>query len=282
MFASWASPVVAAVASVVMIALPAAAAHAGTEPAPVASSPAASPSSPAPVASSPSPVPSSLPTPTAPASSAPLEMAANGLAGTNLTAVVDPRAVKVADGYRIRVGVRNSGPRSVTASVGHEAVLMQVYVVSGNWLRRTRSLGNCRLVSETPPYGDPPVIDVPVSYFDCRFRGTLRVGQTYWESFIFPELPSSRGAVWIVAEGADTNSSDNWRYVVVRLARTDDRGGGLPVTGNRPLVAAGIAIALLLAGALMLWSGRRRAPSTAGPPRRRLRPTPSQPRGGSR
>jgi hypothetical protein len=241
MLASRVNPLVVAVASLVIVALPAAAAHALTEP---------------------SPVSPSLPSP-APASSAPLGAAGRGPAGTNLTAVVDPIAVKVAEGFRIRVGARNSGPNSITVSAGQAAVVMHVYVVPGWWVGRVRSLGYCGFVPETPPRGDPPVVDIPISFFECIFRGTLLVGQTYWESFIFPDLPSSRGAVWIVVDSTDANSSDNRRDVVVRLAHADDPGGGLPVTGYRPLLAAGIAIALLVAGALMLWSGRRRTPHTA-------------------
>ena len=195
--------------------------------------------------------------PTPPASGA-----AAGMPRTNLQAVVDPIAVQVRDGVRIRVGMRNAGPRSITAPAGTPATTFNLYIVSSAYINRVRSVGGCGYLAETPPRGDPPVIDVPVSFFTCVSDRTLRVGETFWQAFVFPDLSGFGLGVTIIGSGYadDPVPGDNSRRVQVRLGGTDG-DPGLPVTGPAVASLAGSGLALIAVGVLVLrLTRRRRAP----------------------
>lgn len=178
---------------------------------------------------------------------------------TNLQAVVDPVAVPVRDGVRVRVGIRNAGPRSITAPVGVPAASFTLHIVYSIYINRVRSLGGCAYQPETPPHGDPPVIDFPVSFFNCQSGRTLRAGATYWQSFIFPDLSGFRYGVWLDSDGYadDPVGADNSRNVVVRLGGSGD-GPGLPITGVLLVPLVGGGLALILVGVLAFLPGRRR------------------------
>jgi len=188
------------------------------------------------------------------------ETTATAMPRTNVQAVVDPIAVRVRDGVRIRVGMRNAGPRSITAPVGTPAVTFNLYIVSSAYINRVRSLGGCGYVAETPPRGDPPVIDVPVSFFACASGRTLRVGETFWQAFVFPDLSGFDLGVTIDGSGYadDPVPADNSRTVRVRLGGSDGGGApGLPATGAAVGPLAGGGLALIVAGVLLLRITRR-------------------------
>lgn len=187
----------------------------------------------------------------------------SGLIRTNVQAVVDPIAVKVGDGVRVRVGMRNAGPRTVSTP-GRAAVMFQLYVVGSSQGVWVRSLGGCQFVPESPPQGNPPIIDVPVGFFACESGSTLRVGETFWQSFIFPNLdafesdPRYGYGVRISGGGPlvdDLVPSDNHKDVKVRLGNASQ---GLPVTGGFPISVAAGGLGLILAGAVIIWTTRRR------------------------
>src|SRR5215216_2291873 len=67
---------------------------------------------------------------------------------TNLQAVVDPIAVKVDDGIRVRIGMRNAGPRSITAPAGTAAAWFTLYIVDHTTASAVRSVGGCGYVAE--------------------------------------------------------------------------------------------------------------------------------------
>jgi hypothetical protein len=185
---------------------------------------------------------------------------------TNLQAVVDPIAVKVHDGVRIRVGMRNAGPRSITAPVGYPATSFRLYIVT-SMFGGGQSLSGCHYEPETPPHGDPPVVDIPVAYFMCDSGRTLRTGETYWQSFVFRDLRAfDHGNITISGDGYadDPVERDNTRTVVVRLG-SGGGGPGLPVTGTslKPLLGGGLAV--ILVGTLaFLLARRHRIRFTAG------------------
>ncbi|HZM82747.1 MAG TPA: hypothetical protein VFC19_44085, partial [Candidatus Limnocylindrales bacterium] len=94
---------------------------------------------------------------------------------TNLTAVVDPIAVPVRDGVRIRVGARNSGPLSITAPAGQPAVILSLDIVACcSLIFKVRSLGGCPIGYRYPP--DWPTSPEEPRGFDCSSGRTLRVG----------------------------------------------------------------------------------------------------------
>jgi hypothetical protein len=200
---------------------------------------------------SPSPSPSSSPAAaasTAPADTPATSDVASARPRTNLTAVFDRNAVPVRDGYRVRVGVRNSGPLSISAPAGQSAATFRLSIA---WSGPVTSLGDCEYHPEIPPFLEL----ASIAYFECRSGPTLRVGQTYWESFVFPNLSYFAHSVRIEATGyaEDPNTGDNWCDVVVRVASS-----GLPVTGTSPLGVAGAGVALMVVGVIAIWYGRRR------------------------
>jgi LPXTG-motif cell wall-anchored protein len=172
---------------------------------------------------------------------------------TNLTAVFDPVAVPVSDGLRIRVGVRNSGPGSISLPTGMSAVGFQLTLF---WSGPSRALGNCRYSEETPPMeGSPP----RPAYYECGSGPTLRAGETYWESFIMCGLVLLKDRTQLAVAGhvEETFPSDNTVNVNVRLAPP---GSGLPVTGTSAVGVAGAGLALIIVGITAVWYGRRRRP----------------------
>jgi hypothetical protein len=225
-----------------------------TEPIPSTSgSPSPSPS--ASQSPSPSATPSMAETTASPIASAISDLAA-APARTNLTAVFDPIAVPARDGqwegFRVRVGVRNSGPRSISAPAGSPAVQFRLTLF---WTGPSRSLDSgCEHAYETFPTPEEPPRP---AYYVCRSGPTLRAGETYWRSFFFSNAYGSTSRSELVVSGyaEDTNHSDDKRMVVVRLA---EPGSGLPVTGARPIGVAGIGLTLIVAGVIAIWYGRRR------------------------
>jgi LPXTG-motif cell wall-anchored protein len=212
---------------------------------------------------SPSVSPSASPTPSASASPtwngpAASPDAVTDRPHTNLTAVFDQIAVPVRDGYRVRVGVRNSGPLSISAPAGQSAATFRLLI---SWTGPVTSLGGCAYQPEIPPWLGRP----SVAYFDCRSGPTLRVGQTYWESFVFPHLSYFTYPVLVVATGYadDPNAGDNQCNVVVRVASS---GSGLPVTGTSPFGLAGVGFVLVVVGSAAVWSARRRRRIQAADP----------------
>jgi LPXTG-motif cell wall-anchored protein len=234
------------------IALAAAVAFASPAPDVKADRVAVNESAPVPTVSDPSLTPSPSAMVAGPSASA--SIAANAAAAmprTNLTAVFDPIAVPVSNGYRIRVGVRNSGPRSINAPTAQPAARFQLDILATG---PVTSLGGCEYVPELPP---SPPYPARWAYFLCRSGSTLRTGQTYWESFDFPSLTYFEYTVRVTASGYadDPDPSDNTCKVKVRAGQP---GPGLPVTGSTPISVAGIGAALILTGAAVLWVGRRR------------------------
>jgi len=234
----------------------------------------AAPADPTPSASAvPSPSPS--PSPSASASVADttaspdtpaIADAASARPRTNLTAVFDPIAVPMRDGfgysYRIRVGVRNSGPRSISLPTGSSAV---GFMLTLYWTAPSRSLGgNCEYSPELPPIdGQRPM---PARYF-CASGPTLRAGETYWQSFVFGGVIFSQYstdlAIYGYAEDTNPNDNrcrvnDNRCKVAVRLA---EPGSGLPVTGTSTIGVAGVGLTLIVAGVIAIWYSRRRRPT---------------------
>lgn len=217
----------------------------------------------APSTSTPSPtdpvVPSaSAPGAVTPSPQAPIPGAGAVLIRTNLQAVVDPVAVPVPDGVRVRVGVRNAGPQS-TGPVGFALV-----VIPSVYINRVRAVGgDCDYIPETPAVPGEPWF--PQSYFTCRTGRALLVGQTFWQSFIFPDINSFGSNVFIeIGTDNDPVPSDNTRTVVIRLG--SGGGGGLPVTGTSLTAILGGGLALVCAGTLVVaLTQRRRVRFTAGP-----------------
>ena len=211
---------------------------------------------------SPSPSASPSPSPSASASVSAKAPANSNLVPTpprtNLVAVVDPIAVPVRDGVLIRVGARNSGPRSITAPAGQSAVsLTLVFSSCCSLIFRVRSLGGCQIGYLYPPSW--PEFPAEPRFINCSSGRTLRVGQTYWQSFVFPDLSSLASGVELRVSGyaEEPDDLDNRRKVVVRLA---EPGSTLPVTGIRTFSVAGAGLALVFAGTMAIWYGRRRRP----------------------
>jgi LPXTG-motif cell wall-anchored protein len=208
---------------------------------------------------SPSPSPSAAESPwpsTAASASAPTNSNLDPEPRTNLTAVVDPIAVPVRDGVLIRVGVRNSGPLSITAPAGQPAVTLSLVIdLCCLLIAQVKSLGGCQIGYSYPP--NWPTFPAEPRRFDCSSTRTLRVRETYWESFVFPNLSSLARGVSVAVRGyaQDPDDRDNRRNVVVRLAGP---GSSLPVTGTRTFSIAGAGLALVIAGTMAIWYGRRR------------------------
>jgi hypothetical protein len=209
---------------------------------------------------SPSPSPSVSPSPSTESASPPTDPNPLSQAPrTNLTAVVDPIAVPVRYGVQVRVGVRNSGPRSITAPDGQAAAsLSLIFQHCCLLMPGVRSLSSCPIGYIYPP-SYPWMPALPIR-FDCSSpKSTLLAGDTYWESFVFPIIPRSPDpetvSVNVSGYAQDTDLSDNSRTVVVRLANP---GSSLPVTGPRTISVAGTGLALLVAGTVSIWYGRRR------------------------
>ena len=187
---------------------------------------------------------------------------------TNLTAVVDPIAVPVRDGFLIRVGARNSGPRSITAPAGQPSVALSLVFYPYFLISGVRSLGGCQVGYYYPAHPDPNGFPPPEPYYyACSSTRTLRVGETYWQSFVFGNLAILDFDVSVAVGGyaQDSQESDNGRKVVVRLGKP---GSSLPVTGPSTVSVAGAGLALVLAGTLAIWYGRLR---------RRVAPDPAEP-----
>jgi len=176
---------------------------------------------------------------------------------TNVTAVVDPIAVPVRDGILIRLGARNSGPRSITAPAGKPAASLSLTFYPFGLISEVKSLGGCE-VRYYYPHSWPKLPEEPFS-FHCSSTRTLRVGETYWQSFVFPDLsrPSNGVTFGVSGYAQDPKASDNSRKIVVRLAKP---GSTLPVTGNATISVAGTGLALVIAGTVAIWCGRRRRP----------------------
>jgi LPXTG-motif cell wall-anchored protein len=85
----------------------------------------------------------------------------------------------------------------------------------------------------------------------------MAVGETYWQSFVFPDLSGFRYGLRVEVAGfaEDPDPSDNKRTVVVHLAAPTS---SLPQTGTRPITVAITGLALIFAGAGAIWYGRRR------------------------
>jgi hypothetical protein len=170
---------------------------------------------------------------------------------------VDPIAVPVRDGFLIRVGARNSGPRSITAPAGQSAASLRlVFTMCCLHKSLVRSLGGCEIGYWYPPSW--PTTPEEPHYYDCSsHKRTLKVNETYWESFVFTYFPSDSKNVSVDVAGyaQDTNESDNSRNLVVRVGQP---GSSLPVTGPRTVSIVGAGFALVIAGALAIWYGRRR------------------------
>jgi hypothetical protein len=183
---------------------------------------------------------------------------------TNLTAVLDPIAVPVHDGFLVRVGVRNSGPRSISAPTGQSAAAFTLTFGASGYL--VKSLGGCDYVPEMPPDLGPPISHGRPAYFACHSGRTLRVNQTYWQSFVFPHLDGFRYGVWLAVTGyaEDPEPGDDSRDVVVRVARP---GEALPVTGTTPISVASVGFMLIIVGALAIRYGRHRRRTVSRTPR---------------
>lgn len=190
---------------------------------------------------------SASPSASAEVTTAPAEISA--MPRTNLTAVFNPVAVPVTDGYRVTVGVRNSGPRSIIAPADQPATTFRLEI---SWTGPSTSLGGCEYAPERPPIGGPG----SMAFYTCRSGRTLRVGDTYWQSFVFPNTHFFTG-LRIVASGYadDPNPGDNWRDVEVRVAGP----GSLPVTGAQPIGFVGCGLVLIIVGCVAIWYGRRKA-----------------------
>jgi LPXTG-motif cell wall-anchored protein len=175
---------------------------------------------------------------------------------TNLTAVVDPIAVPVHDGVQIRIGARNSGPLPITAPADQPAVTLSLGIdMCCALFAFVKSLGGCPIVYRYPPKW-PAFPEEPERY-DCTSTHTLQVGQTYWQSFVFPYISDLASGVWVAVSGnaQDPNDRDDRRGVVVRLAKP---GSSLPVTGAGTVNIAGAGLALIIAGTMAIWYGRRK------------------------
>jgi hypothetical protein len=183
---------------------------------------------------------------------------------TNLTAVVDPVAVRVRDGDLIRIGVRNSGPRSITAPAGPPAATVSLIIDDCClFISQVKSLGNCEVrwfyPPQFPPIPFPPNQRPPEPRgFNCHSPRTLRAGTTYWQSFIFPHHSADADPqvlISVFGYAEDPKDSDNSLLATAHLAKP---GASLPVTGPKTIGVAGAGLALVLAGAVAIWYGRRR------------------------
>jgi len=178
---------------------------------------------------------------------------------SNLAAVVDPIAVPVDGGVLIRVGARNSGPLPITAPAEQPAVSLSLVIDQCCWLIfQVKSLGGCEIGYTLPP--NWPTFPEEPHRYDCSSTQTLRVGETYWQSFVFPDLSSLADGVSVIVSGntQEEDDRDNKRDVVVRLAVP---GSSLPETGARTVDVAGAGLALVIAGTMAIWYGRRRRPA---------------------
>jgi LPXTG-motif cell wall-anchored protein len=170
---------------------------------------------------------------------------------TNIRAVFDPVAVAVSGGVRVRVGARNAGPGSIHAPEGTPAVAFQLDIYHPGYVDRVRSLGGCG-------YAVSHRGEIPHSFFTCNSGPTLRAGDTYWQSFVFPDLSGFTQGVHLAVGGyVDDTRTDNTVDVVVRLGHPAGRLQ-LPATGNRPVLIGAAGLAMLLTGSLAFWSARRR------------------------
>jgi hypothetical protein len=172
-----------------------------------------------------------------------------------LEELIDPVAVPVAGGYRIRLGLRNNGP-TLTGDSLRPAAKLVLFVPDMITARAVRAPKGCELVPEEipspfpPPVPGPPILIV-MTHFNCPTGQTLRTGATLWWSFVFPGLGDTLRNVRVVAARGIDAPSDGDRAVVVR-AGTARPGTQLPVTGTGTPTLVGFGVILIVAGAAIL------------------------------
>jgi hypothetical protein len=122
---------------------------------------------------------------------------------------------------------------------------------------QVKSLGDCQIDYRYPP--NWPTLPAEPYRYHCSSTRTLRVGDTYWQSFVFPDLSSIATGVSVTVSGSvqDPDNRDDSRRVVVRLAKP---GSSLPVTGPPAIAVAGAGLVLVVVGTMATWYGRRRRP----------------------
>lgn len=180
----------------------------------------------------------------------------------------------------VRVGVTNRGPNTSPAGVGKAAVIF-FSERSGAARHPLDSYpAGCTFVPESLPtsYPDGPWYpDVPVSHWICTSTAELRVGQTWWLTFVGPFEPS-KGHIDVSSGGPDLNPANDRADIIIgatavpttrppgrptgnsatRPAPPTAGGSGLASTGTRVIGIIGLGLALVLVGLLTIRVANRR------------------------